>query len=250
MARAAVLGRLTWQAGRVVEARQETPRVRTLLLDLPGWTGHRPGQHLDIRLTAEDGYQAVRSYSIGSPPEEPRVALTVERLEDGEVSPYLVDEVVDGDRFEVRGPIGGYFVWTVSMGGPLFLVGGGSGVVPLLSMIRHRVYQGSDVPIRLLYSVRTPEDVIARAELEDLAGKDNGIEVFFTFTREQPPDWTGYSRRVDRSLLQEVAWAPQEEALTYVCGPTTFVETVANQLVDLGHRAQWVRTERFGATGR
>jgi ferredoxin-NADP reductase len=233
-----------------VEARQETPRVRTLLLDLPRWPGHRPGQHVDVRLTAEDGYRAVRSYSIASPPEEARVALTVERLDDGEVSPYLVDDVVDGDRLEVRGPIGGYFVWTVPTGGPLFLVGGGSGIVPLLSMIRHRVRQGSDVPIRLLYSVRTSGDVIARAELERLAAEDNGVEVFFTFTRERPEGWTGYTGRVDRALLEEVAWPPGEEALTYVCGPTQFVETVADRLVDLGHTAGRVRTERFGATGR
>jgi ferredoxin-NADP reductase len=250
MARAAVLGRLTWQVGEVAETVAETPRVRTLLVDLPEWRGHRAGQHLDVRLTAEDGYQAVRSYSIASPPEERRVALTMERLDDGEVSPYLVDEVRAGDRLEFRGPVGGYFVWEVSLGGPLFLVAGGSGIVPLMAMIRHREAKESDVPVKVLYSARSPEEVIYRQELGRLAAADRGIEVIYTFTRSRPPDWSGYARRVDSSLLAEVSWPLDATPLSYVCGPTQFVETVAGALLGLGHRAERIKTERFGPTGR
>jgi ferredoxin-NADP reductase len=244
MAGAAVLGRLTWRVGEVVETVAETPRVRTLVLDVPAWPGHRAGQHVDVRLTAEDGYQAERSYSIASAPENGRVALTVERLDDGEVSPYLVDEVVAGDRFELRGPIGGYFVWEAGHGGPLLLVAGGSGVVPLMAMIRHRAAAGSDVPTRLLYSSRSWDHVIYRDELERLAG--DGLEVVHTLTRSQPPGWSGYSRRVDAELLREVAWPPDAEARAYVCGPTSFVESVASGLVELGHDPASIRTERFG----
>ena len=249
MAGTAVLGRLTWETGRVARSAAETPRVKSLTLDLPAWSGHRAGQHVDIRLTAEDGYQAVRSYSIASPPEEPQVVVTVERLDDGEVSPYLVDEVRPGDQLEVRGPIGGYFVWETSLGGPLFLVGGGSGIVPLMAMIRHRAAMGSDIPVRLLYSVRTPDDVIYRGELADLASRA-GIEVIYTYTRSQPAGWTGYSRRIDRSLLEEVAPALSDHPLTYVCGPTALVEAVASTLVELGYEPPRIRTERFGPTGR
>ena len=219
----------------------ETPRVRTLLLDADGWPGHRPGQHLDVRLTAEDGYQAERSYSIASAPGE-QLAITVERLEDGEVSPYLVDEVREGDRFETRGPIGGYFVWQDD-GRPVFLVGGGSGVVPLRSMIR--ASEGRS-PIRLLYSSRTLEDVIYRDELERSAPQ---VEVFQTLTREQPPGWNGYARRIDDELLREVAWPPSEQPRVFVCGSTRFVDAAADGLLRLGYEAGWIRTERFGATG-
>jgi ferredoxin-NADP reductase len=249
MERTAVLGRLTWQVGQVVEARTETPPVKSLRLDLPAWPGHRAGQHVDIRLTADDGYQAVRSYSIASPPEKQQIEVTIERLEDGEVSPYLTDEVRVGDPLEVRGPIGGYFVWDVALGGPLFLVGGGSGIVPLVAMIRHRVATGSDVPIRLLYSARSQGDVIYRTELEELASRP-GIEVIYTYTRSQPPGWIGYSRRVDQAMLQEVAPSRDVHPLIYVCGPTPLAEGVANGLVVLGYEPGRIRIERFGPTGR
>jgi ferredoxin-NADP reductase len=249
MAGTAVLGRLTWQVGRVVDTSPETPSVKSLSIDLAEWRGHRAGQHVDIRLTAEDGYQAVRSYSIASPPEEHEVTVTIERLDGGEVSPYLVDEARPNDKLELRGPIGGYFVWETGQGGPLFLVAGGSGIVPLMAMIRHRVAAGSEVPIRLLYSARSPVDVIYRTELQELA-LVSGIEVIYTYTRVQPPGWTGYRRRIDRSLLAEVAPALNDHALSYVCGPTTLVEEVASGLVTLGYEPARIRTERFGPTGR
>jgi ferredoxin-NADP reductase len=243
----AVLGRLTgWRPVEVLERVDETPRVRTLVLDAPGWPGHRAGQHLDVRLTAEDGYQAQRSYSIASPPGEP-VAITIERLDDGEVSPYLAGEAASGDQFEVRGPIGGWFVWSPSDGGPVLLVAGGSGVVPLMAMARHRAAAGDDTPMRLLYSSRSWEDVIYRDELEALAG--NGFEVVHTLTRSQPEGWDGYARRVDLDLLREVAPPANEGARVFVCGPTAFVETVASGLVELGYDPGRVKTERFGATG-
>lgn len=249
MAGTAILGRLTWQLGRVVAAAAETPNVKTLTLEISEWTGHQAGQHIDVRLTAEDGYQAVRSYSIASPPEERAVAITVERLDQGEVSPYLVDEVRPTDQLEIRGPIGGYFVWEVAQGGPLFLVAGGSGIVPLMAMLRHRLTQGSDVPITLLYSVRTPDDVIYRSELDRL-GAEPGIDVAYTYTRSQPPGWSGYHRRVDASLLSEIAPSPELNPLTYICGPTALVETAASGMVALGYDARQIKTERFGPTGR
>jgi len=223
--------------------------VRSLVLDAPDWPGHLAGQHVDIRLTAEDGYQAQRSYSIASAPEEGRLALTVERLGDGEVSPYLTDVLVAGDRLELRGPIGGYFVWDIDDGGPVLLVGGGSGVVPLMAMIRHRAAVGSGVPMRLLYSVKTLGDLIYRDELEELAGRGDGFEAFFTLTREQPEGWPGYTRRVDRELLAEIGWPATESPLAYVCGPTGFVEAVASALVESGLPPSHVKTERFGPTG-
>ena len=246
MARAAVLGRLTWQVAGVEQVVDETPGVRTIVLDVPDWPGHRAGQHLDIRLTAEDGYRAEREYSIASAPDEP-VAITVERLEDGEVSPYLTEELRPGDGLELRGPIGGYFVWDPEDGGPLLLVAGGSGVVPLRAMLRHRQRSGSDAPIRLLYSSRTLGDVIYRRELDQAA---DGVEALYTLTREQPPGWAGHARRVDTGLLGEVAWPADDGALAFVCGPTSFVETVAAGLVELGYPPARVKTERFGATGR
>ncbi len=243
MVETAVIGRLTWLAASVAGAVQETSRVRTLELDVPGWAGHRAGQHLDVRLTAEDGYQAQRSYSIGSAPGD-GVALTIERLDDGEVSPYLVDEAREGDQIEVRGPIGGYFVWDGDEPEPVLLVAGGSGVVPLMAMARHRARIGSETPMRLVYSSRTWGDVIYRDELEPL-----GLDVVHTLTREQPSSWTGYSRRIDTELLSEVAWPASDSPRVYVCGSTRFVDAAADGLLELGYEADWIRTERFGATG-
>jgi ferredoxin-NADP reductase len=249
MARAAVLGRLNWMLGEVVELIDETPRVRSLVLEAPGWTGHRAGQHVDVRLTAEDGYQAERSYSIASAPENPRLMITVERLPKGEVSAYLVGELREGDTIELRGPIGGYFVWEAEMGGPLLLVAGGSGIVPLMSMLRHREISGATVDTRLIYSSRSWEDIIFREELDRLASGPNGPEVIHTLTRRRPPGWTGYARRVDGAMLAEAAWAPSSMPSTFICGPTPFVESVAGELVRLGHPGTSVKTERFGPTG-
>jgi len=246
LARAAVLGRLAWLAAEVAGTKWETPRVRTLELSVPGWADHLAGQHLDVRLTAEDGYQAQRSYSIASAPGE-TLALTVERLDDGEVSPYLVDEAREGDGFEVRGPIGGYFVWEPDDPTPVLLVGGGSGVVPLMAMARSRARAVDAAPMRLLYSSRSLEDVIYRDELEALPG--DGFDVVHTLTREQPAGWTGYSRRIDPELLAEVAWPVEDEPKVFVCGSTRFVDAAADGLVGLGYDPRWIRTERFGATG-
>jgi ferredoxin-NADP reductase len=245
VARAAVRRRLSWQLAGVTDVVEETPRVRTIVLDVPGWPGHRAGQHLDVRLTAEDGYRAEREYSVASAPGEP-VAITVERLDDGEVSPYLTDELRPNESLELRGPVGGYFVWGPEDGGPVLLVAGGTGIVPLRAMLRHRRQSGSDVPIRLLYSSRSLEDVIYRDELGE---PTPGIEVLHTLTREQPPGWTGYARRVDATLLGEVAWPAEQDPLAFVCGPTNFVETVASGLVGVGYAPERVKTERFGATG-
>jgi ferredoxin-NADP reductase len=236
--------------GRLTRRIDETARAKTLVLDVPGWPGHRAGQHVDVRLTAADGYQAQRSYSIASAPEDAgRVALTIERIDDGEVSPYLIDELAEGDQLELRGPIGGYFVWDVEMGGPLLLVGGGSGVCPLMAMIRHRTARGSRVPTRLLYSSRSIEDVIYRVELDGFAGRADGLEVFHTLTRSQPPNWIGYRRRIDREMLAEVGFAAEERPLCMVCGPTPLVEAVARTLVELGNPPDHIKTERFGPTG-
>jgi ferredoxin-NADP reductase len=225
----------------VSELVEETSQVKTIVLDAPDWPGHRAGQHVDVRLTAEDGYQAQRSYSIASAPEDELLAITVEKLDDGEVSPYLVEELRVGDKLELRGPIGGYFVWDAQQGGPLLLVGGGSGVVPLVSMLRHRAAAAPSVPARLLYSARSLDDVIYRDELD-------GFDVVYTLTREQPAGWTGFARRVDDEMLREVA-DPNAEGLAYVCGPTRFVEAVADGLVGVGYAPENVRTERFGPTG-
>jgi ferredoxin-NADP reductase len=243
------LGRLSWRLGEVVGSIAETPSVRSLVLAVPGWERHRAGQHVDVRLTAEDGYQAQRSYSIASAPEEPTLMLTIERLPDGEVSPYLVDELQAGDRLELRGPIGGYFTWQVDQGGPLLLVAGGSGVVPLMAMIRHRTAARATVPTRLLFSSRTLEDVIYRDELEQLAGRDRSLEVFHTLTRRQPEGWTGFRRRIDQSLLQEVAWPSTPNPLAFICGPTRMVENVATALAAMGYEPARIKTERFGPTG-
>jgi len=238
MERTAVRRRLTWQVARVVELVAENARTTSLVLRPPGWPGHLAGQHLDVRLTAEDGYQSQRSYSIASAPEDEHLVLTVERLDDGEVSPYLTETVQPGDELELRGPVGGYFVWEQSLGGPLLLVGGGSGVVPLRAMLRYHRAVGSDLPVRLLYSARTQADLIYQREL-------SGFDTTITLTREH---WAGRTGRVDRELLEEVAWPATDHPLVYVCGPTGFVEAVATALVALGHDPSRVRTERFGPT--
>src|SRR5215471_8278237 len=236
MERGTLLGRLSWQIGEIVAIRPETARAKSIVLDVPHWIGHRAGQHVDVRLTAEDGYQAERSYSIASPPEEaPRVTLTVERIDDGEVSPYLTEDLRVGDQLEMRGPIGGYFVWDAAMGGPLLLVAGGSGIVPLMAMLRHRAIAGSTVATRLLYSSRSLEDVIYRDELDHLMKSSRMLEVVQTLTRAQPPGWTGYARRIDTQMLREVTWPVDQHPLAYICGPTPFVETAAASLVALGH---------------
>jgi ferredoxin-NADP reductase len=231
-----------------VELIDETAVARSIVLELDGWQGHRAGQHVDVRLTAEDGYQAERSYSIASSPEDGYLVLTVERLEDGEVSPYLVGELQPGDELELRGPIGGYFVWEEALGGPLVLLGGGSGVVPLRAMLRHHSAIGSVVPVRLLYSAKTFADVIYRDELERADAADD-VDVRFTLTRAWPEDWQGYRRRIDRAMLEEVSWPPSDQPLVYICGPTAFVEVAASTLVGLGHGAGRIKTERFGPTG-
>ena len=244
--------RLEWRVATVAEVRDETPRARTLVLDVPQWLGHRAGQHVDVRLVAEDGYQAQRSYSIASAPEETSVALTVERIENAEVSPYLCDVLRVGDGLELRGPIGGYFVWDFAQGGPLLLVAGGSGVVPLMAMIRHHARADAAararVPVRLLYSARTMDDVIYREELEELAGSAE-VQVTFTLTRGAPNSWDGYRRRIDRAMLEAVSWPTAETPRAFVCGPTPLVESVSTLLVELGHDPARVRTERFGPTG-
>ena len=250
MERTALSGRLIWQAGEVIATHPETKRSKSLTLAVPIWPGHLAGQHVDIRLTADDGYQAQRSYSIASPPEDgQQIMLTIERLDDGEVSPYLTDELRIGDKVELRGPIGGYFVWEKGLGGPLLLIAGGSGIVPLMAMIRHRRAVGSTIPIRLLASFRAYDDIIYREELEHLAGEGMALEVITTLTRAQPPGWTGYSRRVDAELLRAVAWPLEQHPLAFICGPTQFVETAAANLLALGYEPARIKTERFGPTG-
>jgi ferredoxin-NADP reductase len=238
-----------WTLGVVAELVQETPRVASLVLDVPGWPGHLAGQHVDVRLTADDGYQAQRSYSIASAPEDPRLAITVERLEDGEVSPYLVGELRVGDKVELRGPIGGYFVWHASDPRPLLLLAGGSGVAPLMAMLRHRATATVKAPARLLYSSRAAEDIIYRDELARLAAAGGGLTISHTLTRAQPGGWKGYARRIDRDMLREVAWPKEQSPQAFVCGPTSFVESAATLLVEFGYDPQWIKTERFGATG-
>jgi ferredoxin-NADP reductase len=240
---------LEWQIATVKAVRTETPEVKTLTLALPNWTAHRPGQHYDVRLTAEDGYSTQRSYSIASEPERTgEIDITVERIGDGEVSPYLDDTVVVGDRFEVRGPIGGYFVWDKSIDGPLLLVAGGSGVVPLMAMLRHRAVAGAKDPARLLYSARTYEQIIYGQELEILARKD-GLTISYTLTRSQPAGWKGYTRRIDDAMLKEVSGPLGRAALAYICGPTALVEVAADGLERAGLPAERIRTERFGPSG-
>ncbi len=248
MARAALPGRLTWQLGRVLALVDETPRCRSLVLEVPEWAGHLAGQHVDVRLTAEDGYQAQRSYSIASGPDDDKLVLTVERLDDGEVSPYLVDELRPEDELELRGPIGGYFVWERAFGGPLLLIAGGSGVVPFRSMLRHWSAGDHTTAVRLIYSARSLDEVLYREELMQYADRD-GAGLQLALTRAWPEDWPGHRGRVDPALLEAVGFPPAQAPLVYVCGPTAFVEAVAQALVQIGHEPGRVRTERFGATG-
>ena len=241
---------LEWQIGEVTRIVTENARTKSLTVTLPKWIAHRPGQHYDIRLTAPDGYQTERSYSVASEPERlGEVDLTVERIDNGEVSPYLLDVVVPGDHLELRGPIGGYFVWDVSLGGPLLLIGGGSGVVPLMAMLRHRAAQKSAIPTRLLYSSRSIDDVIYRDELDGLGRTGNGLEIVYTFTRQAPAGWNGYRRRVDPAMLNDVKNPLGDGVRAYVCGPTLLVEAVANGLVETRVPAERIFTERFGPTG-
>ena len=241
---------LAWQISTVTAIRAETPEVSSFTLELPAWRPHRAGQHYDVRLTAPDGYQAQRSYSIASPPSRTgEVDLTIERIPDGEVSPYFHDTIVVGDRVEVRGPIGGYFVWEPGLGGPLLLVAGGSGVVPLMAMLRERASVEARPPAVLVHSSRTYEDVIYRDELAGLAAADPGLRVIQTLTRSHPPGWSGYARRIDREMLGEALVAAGASPLVYICGPTLLVESVAGGLVELGVPPAQVRTERFGPTG-
>jgi ferredoxin-NADP reductase len=248
MAGAALPGRLNWLIAKAGEIVAETDRVRSIVLDCPGWPGHVPGQHIDIRLTAEDGYQAQRSYSISAPADGEQVVITVELVDEGEVSPFLIEDLRVGDQIEIRGPIGGYFVWEPSRGGPLQLLGGGSGVAPLMAMLRERVRSGSDVPVRYLSSARSYDDLIFRQELESITSEAEEVEVLHALTRSQPPKWTGLTGRVNRVMLAQHVWPAFTRPLCYVCGPTGFVETVASTLVALGHQPGRIKTERFGPT--
>jgi ferredoxin-NADP reductase len=241
--------RLHWQLAEVREILVETPRAKSIRLEVPDWQGHLPGQHLDIRLTAEDGYQAHRTYSIASAPEDELLTLTVEQVPNGEVSPYLACDLRSGDRFELRGPVGGYFVWTAAMGGPLCLIAGGSGVVPLMSMLRHRDRHNGRAATLLLYSSRSLEDVIYREELEGMAHRDPRLRVVNVLTRNWPEDWTGRRGRFDKALLGELCFPPQQHPKAFVCGPTPFVETISSFLVELGYDPPTIKTERFGPTG-
>jgi ferredoxin-NADP reductase len=246
---AAVGARLEWRLADVRDIVIETPRVKSISLRVAGWPGHLPGQHVDIRLTAEDGYQAQRPYSIASPPENELLTLTVERVEDGEVSPYLTDELRRGDQFQLRGPIGGYFVWNETMSGPLYLIAGGSGIAPLMAMLRHRERRMLSVPTLLLYSSRSLEDVIYRDELDRMARSDSSLRVIHALTRKQPDGWTGLRGRVDKNVLASISPAVSTNSHAFVCGPTSFVESVADHLVEIGYSAPEIKTERFGPTG-
>ena len=254
MERAALLERLTlprapiiWREMTVAEIVEETSHARTILLDGSDWPGHLAGQHVDVRLTAEDGYQAERSYSIASAPEAPQLALTVERLDDGEVSPYLAGELRPGDQLELRGPVGGHFTWRVEDGGPLLLLAGGSGLVPLMAMLRHRAARGALIDARLLASSRSWADLLFKGELTQMSGEDD-VTVQFTLTRVRPPGWSGFDRRVDADMLTEIGPRVSEHPRIFVCGPTAFVETVADALVAIGHPPASIHAERFGPT--
>jgi ferredoxin-NADP reductase len=240
---------IVWRVATVRELVKETDHACTIVLEVPDWPGHVAGQHVDVRLTAEDGYQAERSYSIASAPEDALLSLTIEQIEDGEVSSYLAQELAPGDQFEIRGPIGGPFTWRVQDGGPLLLLAGGSGLVPLMAMLRHRAAEHSTVDARLLVSSRRLEDLLYRDELDRLAGGD-GVSVHYTLTRGAPPGWAGFSGRVDAEMLAAVGPSPAERPLIFVCGPTAFVEHTADLLVALDHPPATIRAERFGPTGQ
>ena len=249
MARAAVLGRLTWRVGTVVAVRDETPTARTIVLDVPGWPGHLPGQHVDLRLTAPDGYSTQRSYSIASAPSGDRLELTVVPVPDGEVSAYLTEVIAGGDQLELRGPVGGWFVWQPGTAEPVFLVGGGSGLVPLMAMIRSREATGDESPFQLLYSVRDPASILYAQELRRRARDDKGLGVTYAFTRTAPPGSGRRAGRIDASLLLAAGWPVDRRPAVFVCGPTGFVEAAANLLVDIGHDPRRIKTERFGPSG-
>jgi ferredoxin-NADP reductase len=236
---------IVWHEMTVLELVEETAHAKTIVLDRSGWPGHVAGQHLDVRLTAEDGYQAERSYSIASAPEDERLELTVERIDDGEVSPYLTDELRSGDQLELRGPVGGHFTWRVEDGGPLLLVAGGSGLVPLMAMIRHRAAHKATIDTRLLVSSRSWDDLLYRDELSRMSG-EMGLTTEFTLTRSQPPGWSGFDRRVDAEMLTLIGPRVSEQPRIFVCGPTAFVESVADALVDIGHPPGSIHAERFG----
>ena len=238
---------LTWRVATVARLQPETPSATTLILDVPEWPGHLAGQHIDVRLTAEDGYQAERSYSIASAPQDAHLAVTIERIDDGEVSPYLTDELQPGDQLELRGPIGGYFTWEAADGGPLLLLAGGAGLVPLMAMLRHRAAVTSDAAATVLVSARSWEDVLYRDELA--THDQHGVTVRYTLTREQPPEWAGWSGRVNAEMLRELGADRREPLRVFVCGPTGFVEHVADLLVQLGRDPHAIKTERFGPTG-
>ncbi len=241
---------LPWRVATVAATKPESARAKAILLDVPGWPGHLAGQHLDLRLTAEDGYQAQRSYSISSGPDgSPQLEITVERVDDGEVSPFLLDELREGDRIELRGPIGGYFTWMPGDGGPLLLVGGGSGAAPLMAILRARTRSGDRTPVRLLYSARTVDELLYCAELDALAQAGDGFELIFTLTRGAPKGWTGEQGRIGREILAARGFPPEDRPRVFVCGPTPFVEAVADALVALGHGGERIKTERFGPTG-
>jgi len=242
---------LEWQIATVKSITPETAKVKSFTFELPSWMRHRAGQHYDLRLTAADGYRAQRSYSIASAPErEGQLDLTIERVEDGEVSTFMHETVMTGDRIELRGPIGGYFVWDAAADrAPLLLVAGGSGVVPMMSMLRHRAAAKATSPARLLFSSRSSEEVIYRAELDALAAKRDGLEVFHTLTRSQPAGWTGYARRIDDAMLREVSGPIAKDARVFICGPTALVEAAADALEGIGIPANRIKTERFGPTG-
>lgn len=241
---------LPWRVASIVSTKPEGGRAKAILLDVPGWPGHLAGQHLDLRLTAEDGYQAQRSYSISSAYEgKPELEITVERVDDGEVSPFLLDELRVGDRFELRGPIGGYFTWMKGDGGPLLLVGGGSGVAPLMAILRARERARDTTPVRLLYSARSADELLYRAELDALAEASDGFELTYTLTRAAPERWSGERGRVGREMLARRGFPAADRPRAFVCGPTPFVEAIADALVALGHDGSRIKTERFGPTG-
>lgn len=238
-----------WRTGAVVEVRDETATARTVTLQVPGWPGHDAGQHVDVRLTAADGYSAVRSYSIANAAKGERVELTIEMLGDGEVSPYLVRTLAVGNPLELRGPIGGWFVWRGTQREHVQLVAGGSGLVPLMAMIRARDQTGSAAPFRLLYSARQPEAVLYREELERRAATESGLKLTIAYTRAAPPGWPTPPRRIDAGAIAAATWPPDVAPTCYVCGPTAFVETVADLLIAAGHDSARIKTERFGPSG-
>jgi len=241
--------RIEWQIGRVQAIVAETSRVKSIVLQHTRRPGHRPGQHVDIRLTADGGYRAERSYSIASPPAEHLITLTVERIEDGEVSSYLLDELQIGDPLEFRGPIGGHFIWNQAANRPLCLVAGGSGITPLMAMLRHRRASRDPIPASLIYSVRSLDDIIYRDELDAMTDGDADLRLVYALTRACPGNWSGHRGRIDQLLLAESSFAREENPLFFVCGPTGFVESISSKLVKLGFDPLAIKTERFGPSG-